>query len=223
MIPLLALLAAPAQAAGAMSPQIAAAPEVVWVGIDYSVVRMFVEQRFEDPDKQIFWGPGAGLLDVVRHFKDQKEAFTTLSEDWNAMAQNSLVVPLEKIIERDLVIDMPSPMGQTQTKRSTWFESVYEAKNNPPDLTPDGVAALVKKYKLDRHKGVAFVLIADRFDEPEKEACFWPTWFDPEKKGIIQTERVCEKASGSEFRNQWFSPVSRIMKAIVKTIKDGKY
>ena len=214
----------PAAASSDVDDRLEAAAEVVWVGIDYSAVRIFDAEQFEDPEARVYWGPMADLPDVVGRFRNPKEVFATLTRDWNQMAVNALMEPLEKAIDRDITVDLSSENGPSSiSSRKVFFESQYEAKNNPPTMTEQDVAGLVKRYKVKARDGVGLVLIADRFSEPDKEACFWTTWFDLKKKEVIQTERTCEKPGSADFRAQWYAPAAKILKTVTKELKKGTY
>lgn len=204
--------------AGGMKDRLEAAPAVVWAGIDYSAARLFVPETFDDPEVQTFYSPGGGLGDMLKRYDDPQDAWNDLVRDWNTMLQNDSVEKLEWAIQRDLVVDLPAPEGQTK-KSAPYFESQYEAKNNPPSLDQTAIAAMVKKYRLKTKDGMGLVFIYERADAIEKEACLWPTWFDVKKKEVVQTERVCEKPGGGGFRNYWYKPVSTTTKDIVKALE----
>ena len=219
----LLLVSLPATA-GDVGDQLEAAEQVAWLGIDYSQVRIFDAEQFEDPEARVYWSPVADLPDVGGRFRNQKEAFLTLATDWNQMAVNALIDPLEKAIQRDIVVDLGSPTGPTAaTSRKVWFESQYEARNNPPTMTDKDVAGLVKRYRTATRTGIGLALVADRFDEPDKEACYWVTWVELKKKEVIQTERTCEKRGSADFRAAWYAPGAKVMKTMTKELKKGTY
>lgn len=220
----LALVAAtPAASAGGLTSQLESAPEMVWLGLDYSRVRIFTPETFEDPEERVFWDPGGGLGDVVVRFKKPKEAWDQLTADWNAMAVNAHVEDIEKALQREILVDLPTPSGQTQRKGDVFFESIYDAKNTPVELNQTVIQDMVKKYRVKTKKGIGFVFVMDRFSQPDKEVCAWPTFFQLDKKTIISTERVCKKPSGSGYRNYWFSIVPSYIKDMTKAIKKGDF
>lgn len=223
---LFAVLAAtlPDASAGGMTSQLQAAPAVVYVGLDYSAVRIFTPERFDDPEARVFWDPGSGRGDTVTRFKTPMEAFELLVTDWNAMAVNDIVEPLEKALEREITVELATPAGPTQRKGDVFFESVYDAKTTPVELNQTVIQDMVKKYRVKAKSGIGFVFVMDRYSQPDKEACAWPTFFSLDgKKTILQTERICEKPGGSGYRNYWFSVVPNIVKDMTKAIKKGDF
>lgn len=214
---MLLLLVAPALA-GVYS-QLTAAPAAVWVGADYSAAEIYVPETFTDPNEKFYFAPGGGLLDVVRRFKDPQEAFKLLTEDWNTMLQNTMFKEFEQVLQRNLVADLPTPSGQT-THKEPYFYSNYEAKTHPTTFTRETVVGLVKKYKLKEKEGVGFVFVVERLSADDKEGCVWPTFFDIKKKEVIETEQMCEKPGGGEFRNRWLRPVTSVAQNVLKDLKD---
>ncbi|MFZ5478655.1 MAG: hypothetical protein ACOZNI_17925 [Myxococcota bacterium] len=212
-----ALFVGPAHG-GQVSGLIQSAPAFIWAGIDLTRARFFVPETFDKPDEIVAFDPGGGLRDEVHRYKDPAEAWTDLSEDWNTMLLNILEEDFEKVLQRDLVVDMPGPAGQTQ-KKPPYFLSQYEAKNNPPDLDATQVAAMVKKYRLKTKAGVALVFIYERGSRLDDEGCVWPTFFDAQKKTVIWSERMCQKPGGVGFRNYWLKPVVKVGEDLVKRFK----
>lgn len=217
---MLLLLVAPAFAGMYSQLSSATNPAVVWAGIDYSAAEIYVPETFADPDEKFYFEPGGGLRDQVRRFKDPKEAFESLTTDWNIMLQYVMFKEFEEVLQRNLIADLATPAGQTSRKGDDYFFSNYEAKNHPSTFTRDTVVGLVKKYKLKEKEGIGLSFIVERFSADDKSACIWPTWFDLKKKDVIDTEQVCEKPGGGEFRNRWLKPITSIAQDMVKDLKD---
>jgi hypothetical protein len=218
---LLALV--PAADAGQLQSQLEAAPEIVWVGLDYSKVRIFTPEVFDNPDERVYWDPGGGLGDVVTHFAKAKDAWTQLISDWNSMAVAEIIEPLEQGLQHEITVDLMGPAGPTKRTGEVFFESIYDAKKVAPELNQEAIQALVKTYRTKAKKGIGIAFVMDRLSYPEKEACAWPTFFDLEKKTIIQTERICKKPGGSGYRNYWLNIVPSIVKDYTKAMKKGEF
>lgn len=216
------LLAVSSVQAGTISDQVEAAPAVVWAGIDYSRARFFIPETFADPEELVYFAPGGGLGDRVERYEKPQKAWDDLVVEWNAMLQTLVVEDLEAAIKRDVTLDLPAPAGQTQKRTSAWWLSQYEARKSPSDLDRAGIDALVKRYRLKTRAGIGLVFILERSATEEKEACLWPTWFDVQKKTVIQSERVCEKPGGTAFRNYWLGPIEKVARDIVKGLKKGE-
>jgi hypothetical protein len=219
------LLGTPHAASGGMTQQLQASPELVWLGLDFSRVRIFTEERFDDPEKRVYWDPAAGssIGDTVTHFKTPEEAWDRLVADWNLIASETQIEPLERALQREITTDLPTPSGQTQRKGDVFFESVYEAKNTPVELNQAAIQDMVKKYRIKSKNGIGLVFVMDRFSQPDKEACMWPTYIDLAKKTVIQTERICEKPSGSGYRNYWLGEIGTYVKDVTKAIKKSEF
>lgn len=205
--------------AGPIYDQTQSAPAIIWAGVDYSKARFFVPETFNNPEEITFFNPGGGLRDAVRRYEKPDDAWGDLVKEWNTMLQNDLVEDMEKVIMRDLVIDLPNEAGQTTGKKEPFFESQYEAKNNPMNLDMTAIGDMVKKYKLKSKEGLGLVFIYERGSQVDELACMWPTWFDAKTKQVIQTARTCEKPGGQGFRNFWYTPMLDIGKDIIKTLK----
>ncbi|MFN7144715.1 MAG: hypothetical protein ACK4YP_13145 [Myxococcota bacterium] len=213
----------PDATAGGLTSQLQSAPEMVWLGLDYSRVRIFTPEQFDNPEQRVFWDPGGGLGDTVTRFKKPKDAFDQLVADWNSMAVHDHLEDLEKALQREITVDLPTPAGQTQRKGDVFFESVYDAKSTPVELNQTVIQEMVKKYKIKAKKGVGLVFVMDRLSQPDKEVCAWPTYIELEKKTVLATERVCEKPGGSGYRNYWFNIIPAYVKDVTKAIKKGDF
>lgn len=217
----LALLASDAQA-GMLYDKLQNATTVVWGGVDYTRARFFVPETFDNPEEITYFDvmAGAGVDDSVRRYAKPQDAWNDLTKEWNTMLTNVTVKKLEKAIMRDVVIDLPTDAGQTGSKRAPYWESQYEAKNNPPDLDQKGVADMAKRYRFKERDGMALVFIMERGSRLDEEGCLWPTWIELKKKEVISTSRVCEKPGGVGFRNYWLGPIVESSKDILKGLKN---
>ena len=160
----------------------------------------------------------------MRRFKDPQKAFESLAADWNSMFHATMFKEFEEVLQRNLIVDLPGPSGQTTRKRDVYFMSNYVAKNHPTMFIRDTVAELVKKYRLNQKEGIGFSMIVERFSADDREGGIWPTSFDIKKKEIIDAEQMCEKPGGGELRNRWLKPVTSVAQDVVKELKDdGKW
>lgn len=216
------ILAIPLASAGPISEQLQSAPSVIWAGVDYSRARFFVPETFDNEEDMVFFNPGGGLRDAVRHYGKPKNAWDDLVKEWNQMLQYDMVEEMEKIIQRDVTPDLPTEAGQTSGKKEPYFESQYESKNNPLDLDETAIGEMVKKYRLKTKTGIALVFIYERASQLDKQGCVWPTWFEASKKQVISTGRVCEKTGGQSFRNYWYKPMLTAGQNILKALKKSE-
>jgi hypothetical protein len=216
---MLGLLLVSFASAGQIYDQTQSAAALIWAGVDYSRARFFVPETFDNPEEITFFNPGGGLRDAVRRYEKPQDTWNDLVKEWNMMAQHDLMEEFEKVVERDFTSDLPTEAGQTQGKKEPYFESQYEAKNYPMDMTSQTVADMVKKYRLKTKDGLGLVFIYERGSTLDKQGCLWPTWFDGKTKAVIKTERICEKPSGLGFRNLWLGPVLSVGEDMIKALK----
>lgn len=204
--------------AGALKSRLESAPQVVWAGVDYSPAQFFVPETFDDPSERAYFSPQGSLGETIKRYDRQDQAWKDLTRDWNTLAQDLLLEKIEKVIEREIVTDLPDPAGQTR-KSGPYFLSQYDYKVTPPQFTRDDVAGLVKKYRLRSRDGVGYAVIVERASSIEKQGCVWPTFFDVKSRDVIHTDRVCVKPGGNAFRAYWLKPVTSATKDIIKGLK----
>jgi len=218
MFTLAALLFSASAAAGGLKSDLEKADAVVWAGIDYSRAVFMVPETFDDPEERTYFAPKLSLPEEIHRYSKPEEAWKDLTEDWNTIAENALRAKLEMALQRDVEIDMPDPAGQTK-KSAPYFLSQYDYKTAKTELTREDIQAMVKKYRLQTKKGVAFVFIVESGSKIEKKECVWPTFFDVAKKDIVWTERICEKPGGPSFRDVWIKPVLTTGNDLIKIIE----
>ena len=216
---MLGLLLVSLASAGQIYDQTQSAASLIWAGVDYSRARFFVPETFDNPEEITFFNPGGGLRDAVRRYGKPADAWNDLVKEWNIMAQNDLMNRYEEVMERDFTADLPTEAGQTSGKKEPYFESQYEAKNYPMDMTSQTISDMVKKYRLKTKDGLGLVFIYERASMLDKQGCVWPTWFDAKTKTVTKTERMCIKPGGLGFRNYWLRPVADIADEMVKALK----
>lgn len=213
------ILAIPLVSAGPIYDQVQAADTVVWGGVDYSRARFFVPETFNNAEETTFFNPRGGLGDAVRHYGKANDAWTDLVKEWNQMMQADMVPELEKIIQRTVTVDLPTEAGQTGAKKEPYFESQYDSKSNPMDLDETVIRDMVKRYRLKTRSGVTLVFIYERASFLDKQGCVWPTWIEASNKAVLQTARVCERASGQDFRSFWYQPMITAGKDLLRALK----
>lgn len=215
-----ALVAPPAQA-GTVSGRLADGHVLVWAGIDYRAVQIYVPESFADPAEKVAWGPGGGLFDFVGTFADEQEAWIRLCLDWNQMYLNERVPQVAKQLGMRVVTDVPGTCQEAYGDPPR-FQPEGEAARHPPTMNETAVVAAVGSWPVTQPEGVALLVIAERFAKAEDRACVWPTFFDIESRKVLATERVCAAPGGLGFRNYWFGPVAFAVKGVVAKVASGK-
>lgn len=213
---LLALL--PLALADAVDDRLTPGAQVIWAGLDYSRVEMYVPDTFGDPDARVFWGPGGGLPDRVARYATPGDVWTQLTVDWNAMFVGDLSKRVEKDLTIDLVHELPEPDGQTAPRTDGWFRPEALVKDAPV-LTEGDVAALVRGWRLTSSSGTGFGIVAERLSKVEDRACVWLVFFDVASRDLLDAERVCKAPGGMEFRNYWYNPIINAVQGMIKRRK----
>ncbi len=204
--------------AGPVSDRIQADHRMIWAGIDYRSVEMFVPETFADPQELIHWDPGGGLFDFTGHFAKPKDAWMALCKDWNTMIQHDVLKRMEKDLKSPVIVDVPATCATA--KRDPWFYPDYEAERHPVTMDATHVGKMVKDYRFKSTTGVAFVVIAERFSRTESRACVWPTLLDVASREVMSTRQICEAPAGIGFRNYWYNPVVSVVKSVVRELRD---
>ncbi len=178
--------------------------EVVWTGIDYSMVQMYGTGDFNDP-AAIF--PGyLGKWNML--FVDEKipalglRYGTSVSTSLSHISAVNAKATTDQIIRDD-------------------FPSLKESH-----IDDAQIAAAVKGYELDVDEGFGVVLVADRLVKSAQIGCVFIVEYDIGSREVLSTQRTCEKAAGFGFRNYWFRPfktaLERIDRRTYRAWKDGR-
>lgn len=217
MVPLLFSAALAATASGEFREHYT----LVWAGIDFRGLEMYVPERFSDPTEKIIWGPGGGLFDFVGTFPTQKDAWLRLCTDWNQMYTLDRVPEARKIIGGDVLVENPDNCAASYGQEPRFYVEA-EANRHPPHVNDTDIASAVRTWPMERKEGVAMLVVAERYSKNDREACVWPTFFDLTSRQVLWTDRVCESPSGLGFRNFWFNPLATAAKdALTQLAKGG--
>ncbi len=192
--------------AGEVHARVADSHAVTWVGLDYTLTRMYVPEPLGTPGEKVFWGPGGGLRDFVGTFDSPQDAWLRLCSDWNTMFVNERVQSLRDDLEAKVEVALPGACGPTRTRSDHWFDSEFERAG--PMLTEADIAERVRQYPGGT--GVGYAVVVERISKPDKAACGWPVFYDRATSAVLRTERMCVKPSGMEFRNYWFNAVAEL-------------
>lgn len=204
--------------AGPVYDRISTDHRLIWAGIDYRAVEMYVPETFADPEETVHWDPGGGLFDYTGHFASPKDAWMRLCGDWNTMFQTESVARMERSLKVPVVAEVPDLCRKA--KRDPWFTPDYEAERHPSTFTREQIPAIVKEISVKSSTGLAMVVIAERFARTEGRACVWPTFFDVATKEVLHTKQYCEPPTGIGFRNYWYNPVLSAVKEVLRELKD---
>ena len=171
------------------------ADEVVWAGLDYSLVRMV--------------GPG--------DFNDPSAIFPEMLEAWNSLFLREMMRKTEAAVGKPLAPDI----GGVTARNGSASEGQIVANAGPNDgtakthISPEILAEAIRGYQLESDRGVGLVFVVDRLVKPEKQGAVYVVFFDIAAREILASERKVYKAAGFGFRNYWF----RVPKNAVNDLK----
>lgn len=201
-------LAFPAVAADKRNPLMAQEP-LVWVGIDYSMIRLIGSSEFRVPD----------LI------------FPGMFEKWNALYLDERVELLPKALNKHVAIDIGAV---TEQNRKATADQIIE-KPGPKDVIGEthidkqAIGDAIRSYKMEKKNGLGLVYIVDRFIEARlvnpsnarsgapqvvrisAAGAVYIVFFDVATREVISTERVVENVNtGANFRNFWFGIIKGV-------------
>jgi len=165
---------------------LSAVDSVVWVGIDFSLVKM-VGPDFNKPD-EIF----PGMLDKWNNLF-VKERLKKISSE------------IDKEIEVDIegVFEVNKKASKAQIKPFPGPDDSIKKSN----ISNEAIVKQVKGYALKSKNGIGLVFIADCFNKLEKAGSIYVVYFDIASRDVISSKRQVNGAGGFGFRNFWFRTI----------------
>lgn len=164
---------------------------VVWVGLDYSFVRMIGTGDFNEP----------------------AEIFPGYLEKWNALWIDEMVPEMRSALRADIVVDIDGVTALNRKATSRQIERRDGGRSILDETTISGtmLAEQVRGYTLSETSGTALVIVVDRLVKLQESGCSWVVWFDVSSRRIQSQARMCKEASGFGFRNYWFHPLKDLV------------
>ncbi|RME73724.1 MAG: hypothetical protein D6785_16755 [Planctomycetota bacterium] len=174
--------------------EISGEPHVVWVGLDFSLVRMI----------------------GVNDFRKPKEIFPGYLEKWNNLVLKEQLDDLEDNLGKPILVDIDSVM---EMNRMASADQIIRRVGTESDLmdshiTPEMLEEQIKSYKLKETDGIALVFIIDRMVKSQASSAIYIVYFDIRTRKIIYSKRGIFKAGGFGFRNYWFGCIKRAIRAL---------
>ena len=170
------------------------AKTVVWVGLDYSLVRMYGQKGFNEEEKIFPYYPNA----------------------WNDLFVSERIKVVEKLLKKSVIVDIEGV--NKENKKATSAQIIKEDGSfiNDTHIQTEDIEKLVKSYELSEKEGLGLVFVVDRLVKPEKKGSIYIVFFDIEKRTVIVCDRYIGKAGGFGFRNYWFGVVKQVDKKLKK-------
>lgn len=165
---------------------------VVWVGLDYSLVRMIGPGDFRNPD-------------VI---------FPNMLDAWNDLFLREQIDDLNKVLGKRITLDT----GGIADRNKAADEKQIIPTPGPNDsaeqthLTNEDLAKAVRAYQLEAKSGLGLVFVVDRLVKPSQKGAIHVVYFDIASREVLSSTRQIQAASGAGFRNYWFGVVKRVVR-----------
>ena len=182
---------------------------VIWVGLDYSMVRMIGANEFKNADA----------------------IFPSMLERWNTLFIDERLQKVESALGKLVSVDIG---GVTERNKTATVKQIILTPG-PTDtveqshITRQDIAAEVRSYKMEKTNGLGLVFIVDRLglykharigrDSETYMAsggAVYVVFFDVATRKVISAEREIHQAGGSGFRNLWFGVIKGTDKNLSK-------
>jgi hypothetical protein len=170
-------------------PELERAPEIYWMGIDYSRTLMVGVGAFNDPD----------------------EIFPGYLDKWNGLFVEEEIDHLRAVLGKPVRADVESVMDKNE--RASGEQIVESTGIQGKNVTDETVDELVRGYRGESD-GIGLVFIVDVMLKHREIACLYPTFFDLRSREVIDSQRHCYRTGGIGFRNYWFNPIKAAVAAL---------
>ncbi len=190
----LAVIAADSKADG---QALRKADSVVWAGIDYSLVRMYGTQDFNDTDK----------------------IFPEMFEAWNALfVSEPWAERVGKTLGKKVIVDIGGMSERNKLAKPDQVirEDGTDALLAETHITEKDIAKAIRSYTMREKAGVGLVFVVDRFVSASKKGSLHIVLFDVEKREVLASQRGVYRAAGFGFRNFWFGVVKQAIPDVKK-------
>jgi hypothetical protein len=183
---------------------------VVWVGLDYSLVRMIGERK-----------AGTGKEHYV-NFAIPDLIFPGMLEKWNALFLEERIERVANGLKKRVTIDLGGVTDRNKTAAPHQIILVPGPEDTlkKSHITQQDIADEIRSYKLENKAGLGLVFIVDRFVIFDRvsdrnvrvgdKGAVYVVFFDVATREIISSERKIQPAGGSTFRNYWFAVIKHV-------------
>lgn len=173
-----------------------AATEISWFGLD------FQKAKFVGAFDQ-----GMGAMPATG--SDMKNKWIP---SWNALVMNEPQnFDLRKTFRKDNVTYDLKSVNELNQKIDVDACMVY----NDGTVTPEDVAACVKKYTADVKKsGIGVSMVIENFNKMNQMATLYVVFFDIATKKVLVCEKMSGKCMGIGMKNYWAGAIKAILKQI---------
>jgi hypothetical protein len=168
--------------------------EVVWLGLDFTQVRLAGDLGTVGRDEILPLFDAMNRLIVTERSKYNFEA---------ALRRDHVPYDLEISTELNYEIDPIDVISHSSADRSS-------------RLDEDAISVLVKQYNTGRDEGIGLVFFMESLDKTTERGTMWVTFFSLADRNVLFTERMSGTAGGFGFRNHWARTVYDVIDQIKK-------
>ncbi len=177
--------------------EIKSAPEIHWLGIDFTKVKMIGDEGFSDPE--------------------------TIAKQYIAFGWNDLLFDeydkynIKEFLRGKEVEKYPEYMAEYNeavTADGLVITDDYQ-------LDEQDIKEAVEKYQNLEDGEIYMSLIVESFNKPEEEGSIWFTFFNGNNE-VLYTKEMIAEPGGFGFRNYWARSIYNALKDFEKVYKKMK-
>ncbi|MBN2632639.1 MAG: hypothetical protein JXR66_03720 [Bacteroidales bacterium] len=172
-------------------------PEIVWLGVDFTQVKLYGDHGTVGQDELI------PLFDAINRL------IITEREKYN----------LADALRRDDIpfnLEMVTKLNSGINPGSLFPLSSAEEKSR---LDEDAISVLVKQYDVPDSEGIGLIFFMESIDKTTERGTMWVTFFRLADRNLLFTEKLSGTAGGFGFRNHW----ARTVYEVISQIRDERF
>jgi hypothetical protein len=171
-------------------------PEIVWLGLDFTQVRIVGPLGTVDKNelKELF--DDINMVVITERSKYNFEA---------ALRKDEVPYNLKIVTGLNSEIDPGKAIAYASKEESR--------------LNEEAISVLIKQYRIENKEGIGLVFFMETLDKIRENGTMWVTFFSLADGNILFTERMSGTAGGISFRNHWV----RTVYEVIDQIRNTKY
>ena len=170
-------------------------PEIVWLGLDFTQVRMVGPLGTVDKNELIQLFEDINMVVITERSKYNFEA---------ALRKDEVPYNLEIVTKLNSEIDPDKAIA-------------YASQEERARLNEEAISVLIKQYNVDNKEGIGLVFFIETLDKVREQGTMWVTFFNLSDRNVLFTERMSGTAGGISFRNHWARTVYEVIDQIRNT------
>ena len=170
-------------------------PEIVWLGLDFTQVRMVGPLGTVDKNELIQLFEDINMVVITERSKYNFEA---------ALRKDEVPYNLEIVTKLNSEIDPNKAIA-------------YASQEERARLNEEAISVLIKQYHVENKEGIGLVFFIETLDKVREQGTMWVTFFNLSDRNVLFTERMSGTAGGISFRNHWARTVYEVIDQIRNT------